>query len=129
MFGAFEDVLKYRANGWLEVCGPLGWDDPVGPQDVQSVTVSVAITQDQGQNQVVATGMSPTEFARGDDEWMFFVRPAPGDKFVDGSARALGLLVVTDPPTLESWLWWTNPTLAPRPPESATGAVHHVEGS
>src|SRR5689334_9052895 len=110
----FEDDLELKSAGrWLEVCGPLGWDDPDGPQGANKVIVTVRITQDG----VVAQGTSE-EFDRGEPEWMVYVRPAPGQKFHGGGAQGLGMLTVTDPPTAPSgggppiFSWQGTPTLA-----------------
>jgi len=104
VFGNFEPTLTYKGNGRrLETCGPLVWTGQIGPQAAQSVSVDVTIRQ----GNVVATGTSPDEFDNSEHEWMFYVKPKPGDKFVDGPAQAEGTFTVTnpggDPPETFAW--------------------------
>ena len=110
----FDNDLELKSAGrWLEVCGPLEWNDADGPQGANKVIVTVRISQDG----VVAQGTSE-EFDRNEPEWMVYVRPGPVQKFHSGRAQALGTLTVTDPPTDPSrgappiFSWQGTPTLA-----------------
>jgi hypothetical protein len=104
MFGNVEDPLEFRSAGrWLELCGPLLWGDPRGPEPANRATVAATVTQKLNGNTVEAQGMAT--FNTNDDEWMINVRPAPGDRFEAGPATVLAHATVTDPASFGTVDW------------------------
>lgn len=113
MFGNVEETLEFRSAGrWLELCGPLIWGDPQGPEPANRATVAATVTQTLNGNTVEAQGMAT--FTTDDDEWMINVRPGPGDKFDVGQADVEVHAVVTDPLPLRSVDWDRTVELQPR---------------